>query len=679
MPRDLPLGNGALLLTLDATCQVRDLYWPHVGLENHARGEVFRFGLWVDGQFRWLDDPAWTRCLRYAHETLVTEIALSHPVLQIALVCRDAVDFHENLYVRAIEVQNPLDRPRKVRLFFHHDFHISSHEVGDTAYYEPDRRAVYHYKGTRWFLINAATLSQGKDEIGWTDRRDPAVQPDVLKGWRIGLHQWACGYKEVHGLKGTWKDAEDGQLSGNPIAQGSVDSTVGVHLLIPEKRNQIAYYWMAVGSNFEEVTRLNRSVRHRGPWSFLNRTAAYWHLWLDTHRPDFADLPTEVADLYLRSLLVIRTQIDNGGAIIAANDSDIASSVRDTYSYIWPRDGALVARALDLAGYEHITQAFFTFCREVISKEGYFLHKYNPDGTLASSWHPWIYAGLKDLPIQEDETALVLWALWLHFERWKNIEFIKPLYRSLIIRAADFLAAFRDTDSGMPLPSYDLWEERRGVSAFTVGAVWGGLMAATQFARAFGEKGLADRYEEAAMRIKAGTEHILYRPELRRYARMAIKGSDGQWVFDETLDSSLYGLWYFGMVPPDSSRAVDTMTELRDRLWVKTPVGGMARYENDPYFRQSDDVANIPGNPWFICTLWVAQWLITQAQTRADLKLAMPFFEWCVTHSLPSGILAEQVHPITHAPLSVSPLTWSHGTYVLAIQEYLSRWRSLPS
>ena len=34
------------------------------------------------------------------------------------------------------------DRP--VLLFFHHDFYISSHEVGDTAYYEPERRAVYH-------------------------------------------------------------------------------------------------------------------------------------------------------------------------------------------------------------------------------------------------------------------------------------------------------------------------------------------------------------------------------------------------------------------------------------------------------------------------------------------------------------------------------------------------------
>src|SRR6185295_330959 len=123
---------------------------------------------------------------------------------------------------------------------------------------------------------------------------------------------------------------------------------------------------------------------------FLTRTAGYWHLWLDTHRPDFADLPSDVRRLYLRSLIILRTQIDHDGAIIAANDSDIATAVRDTYSYMWPRDGALVAYALDRSGYSEITRTFFRFCNQAMSKEGYLLHKYNPDGTLASSWHPWV-------------------------------------------------------------------------------------------------------------------------------------------------------------------------------------------------------------------------------------------------------------------------------------------------
>ena len=68
----------------------------------------------------------------------------------------------------------------------------------------------------------------------------------------------------------------------------------------------------------------------------------------------------------------------------------------------------------------------------------------------------------QQLPIQEDETALVIWALWQPFVLSRDIDFIKPLYRSLIKRAGDFMVAYRDEETGLPGPSYDLWEERRG-------------------------------------------------------------------------------------------------------------------------------------------------------------------------------------------------------------------------
>jgi glucoamylase len=666
MPRDLPLSNGSLLIAFDVEGQLRDLYWPHVGLENHSTGHVFRVGVWVDSVFRWLDDPGWSRRMNYVDETLIGEIVLSHSDLRLELTFLDAVDFHENLYLRRIDVRNVTDHSRDVRVFFHHDFQISSHEVGDTAYYEPERRAIYHYKGPRWFMINAAVPG-----------KRPEDARDTVDGWHIGLAQWACGYKRVAGLEGTWKDAEDGMLSGNPIAQGSVDSTVGAHVTVPARGQQTLYYWMAVGFNFEEVTRLNRMVRRRGPWAFIDRTMAYWHFWLETHRPSFGDLSPEVRRLYLLSLLILRTQIDHDGAILAANDSDIASTVRDTYSYMWPRDGALVAHALDVAGYLDITRPFFLFCRDVLSKEGYLLHKYNPDKTLASSWHPWVRDDQKQLPIQEDETALVLWGLWHHFEKWKDIEFIKPLYRSLITRSADFLAAYRDPQGGLPKPSYDLWEERWGVTSFTCATVWAGLIAAAKFAGAFGETARAKHYADAARAIKTGVDAVLYRPEFRRFARGMEPLDGGRWRIDKTVDASLYGLWYFGLYEPNDSRIVSTMEAVQERLWIKTKVGGLARYEDDWYQRQSDDRLAVPGNPWFICTLWLAQWRVAIAKSQQDLKAAVTILEWCVGHGLPSGVMPEQVHPYTHAPISVSPLTWSHATFVSTVQEYLSRWKEL--
>ena len=124
----------------------------------------------------------------------------------------------------------------------------------------------------------------------------------------------------------------------------------------------------------------------------------------------------------------------------------------------------------------------------MITEDGYFLHKYNPDGSPASSWHPWVLKGNAAMPIQEDETALVVWALWRHYFRYRDIEFIRPLWVDVVQKAADFMARYRDPRTGLPLPSYDLWEERWGVHAFTVATVYGGLKAARNFAVCFGDR-----------------------------------------------------------------------------------------------------------------------------------------------------------------------------------------------
>ncbi len=651
------MGNGALLVNFDDRYLLRDIYWPHVGQENHTHGHPFRFGVWVDGTFRWVHDDggasssAWERELDYADDTLVTHVTLYNPDLALRLVCQDVVDFHKDLYLRKVVVHNELARDRAVRLFFAQDLRIGGYAVGDTAYYEPERRAVFHYKGQRWFLIN--TMKEGATE---------------------GVDQWAVGVKEAQGKEGTWRDAEDGSLSGNAVAQGSVDSVVGIDLSVPAGAEATAWYWIAVGDGFQDVTGLNRAVRQKGPETFLKRTHDYWSLWVSQGAPSFLDLPPKICQLYQRSLMILRTQIDEGGAILAASDFDIAHYGRDTYAYMWPRDGALVTSALIQSGFPEVTRRFFDFCHRVITEEGYLLHKYNPDGALGSSWHGWYYEGEKSLPVQEDETALVLWALWRHFDRFHDVEFIKPHYRGLVIRAADWMCRYRDEASGLPLPSWDLWEERRGVHAWTVGATWAGLQAAANFAAAFGEADLAARYRSVAdEEIKPAVEEHMWSSKLGRFVRTIRSDKDGHWHSDPTIDASLFGLWYFGMFDADVPRIVATMEAVRDRLWIKTEVGGVARYEDDYYHQVSDDIERVPGNPWFICTLWLAQWIIAKAETDADLEPALELVRWAVDHSLPSGVMAEQVHPHTNEPLSVSPLTWSHGTLVMTIQEYMEK------
>ncbi|MFQ3678326.1 MAG: glycoside hydrolase family 15 protein, partial [Fimbriimonadaceae bacterium] len=106
----------------------------------------------------------------------------------------------------------------------------------------------------------------------------------------------------------------------------------------------------------------------------------------------------------------------------------------------------------------------------------------------------------------------------------------------------------------------------------------------------------------------------------------------------------------------------------------KSPVGGLGRYQDDYYFRQSYDV---PGNPWIICTMWLAQAKIQAAEKREDLEEPLHWLRWVLKHAARSGVLPEQLHPITGEHLSVSPLTWSHAEVVKTILDYCDKVRRL--
>ncbi|MCL4221674.1 MAG: glycoside hydrolase family 15 protein [Phycisphaerales bacterium] len=653
MARDIPVGNGSLLITFDRTYRVRDIYYPNVGRHDHTGGHAQRFGVWADGQFAWIDHESWHRELRYRTDTLVTEVRLVNEKLGLELICNDAVDFHEPVYFRRCEVRDLLGKPRDVRVFFHIDLSIKGSAVGDTANYDPQTNAVVLYKEDAYFLINACDQH------------------------KCGIDHWAIGTKRIGDAEGTWRDAEDGQLGRNAISQGSVDATVGFNLQVQPNQEAYVISWIACGSSYEQVKKLNRRIWDKSPDRMLARTAAYWRLWARKEPLDTSPLPEHIRDLFYRSMLILRTQIDNGGAIIAANDSDITQFGGDHYSYCWMRDGALVTHALILAGQSELSRNFFRFAARCIDEDGFFLHKYTPRGELASSWHPWMLGGHQVLPIQQDETALVLWALRRHFETFRDVEFIKGLYSPLVARPAEWMLDYRD-HHGLPKPSWDLWEERRGVHTFTVAATIGALEAASLFARDFGEPDRASKFKEGAERMRGALRRYLWHEEQQRFARMAIPLEDGTYRLDLTADSANYALFAFAGLEPHDEMVSAEMDRIRERLWVQTEVGGFARYEHDYYHQvESNDIQRVPGNPWVICTLWQAQYLIARARTMPELRRALPLLEWTVHRTELSGVLAEQFHPYTGKPMSVSPLTWSHATYVIACAEYVRKFEQI--
>jgi len=643
--RDIPVGNGSLLVTFDDKYQIRDIYFPHVGQENHTEGFPFRFGVWTEGKFSWIFSDAWTRSLRYLPDTLVTDVTLENAALGLRIECSDTVASHDNIFLRRVNVTNLAEHGREIRIFLHHDFRIYENKVGDTAYYDPETSALVHYKKHRYFLI----------------------------GTEPHFDSFTTGRKAFRDQEGTWRDAEDGLLSGAVVTEGSVDSTVGVHLNVDGRGSQQFFYWIAAGNSHAEVCHLNTLVLDRRPERYLDYTENYWRSWVNKNNIEFGNLPADVISLYKRSLLIARSQIDNGGAIIAANDSDVTERATDHYSYLWTRDGAFVANALDLAGYSDVTRRFYDFCSKILHPNGYFLQRYNADGTVASGWHPaWNPTeNAPMVPIQEDETALVLWALWQHYDRYRDIEFAHRLYRKIVIPSADFMSEFRHAELKLPKPSWNLWEDRRGIHTFTCATVVAGLRAAAHFAELFAEDDRAAKYDTVAGEIVDAMREHLYSDQLGRFLRSLHFHEDDKYEPDGTVDASLFATFYFGAFAAEDPLVVTTMNTIETHLSVP---GGVARFENDGYMRTSGEVN---GNAWFICTLWMAEYYIASARTASDLEKPLTILRQIAGQARRSGVLSEQIAPTTGEHVSVSPLTWSHSTYVATVQNYLARSKML--
>ncbi|HEX2059935.1 MAG TPA: glycoside hydrolase family 15 protein, partial [Thermoanaerobaculia bacterium] len=623
MPRNLPIGNGSLLVAFDAQYRIADFYFPRVGMENHAAAK-FRFGVWCDGALYATDDAPWQRTLDYLRDTLVTDVLLQNDAIGLRIRCYDAVDPETCVYIRKIVVRNLRNEARDIKLFLHHDFALYGSAIGDTVMFDPASGGIVQYKARRYVLIN-------------TDG---------------GVREYACGRSSTTGAEGTWADAGDGELSMNAVAQGAVDFTMAIPMHLEASGNATAFYWICGGKTDGEVRKLDANVRAEGAAHMLSRTGSHWYTWVNKSGVDLTDLPDEIIDLYRRSLLVIATQCDRGGAVIAANDSDIVWGHNDHYSYLWTRDAAFVCDAMDRAGFPEITRRFLTLANDVIRDEGYFLHKYNPDGSPAPLWQPWVRNGVPQLPIQEDETALVIWLVARHWERTRDLDLLRHVYRRLVINAADFLVRFRDPETGLPRPTFDLWEERQGVFTFTCASVWAGLTAAAELANLFNEQDRRAMYQKAAAEIRdAMTKHLWMESEGRFARGLVVR--DERLELDPTVDSSAFATFHLGVYPAASAMVEGTMSAVREKLWVHTETGGLARYENDAYHRISGETDRVPGNPWIICTLWLAEHVIAKATSAEGLQRALDLVRWARARATPSMVLPEQIDQYNGEPLSV--------------------------
>lgn len=637
MGRSVMLGNGKMLVGLNENGLVHDFYYPYVGLDNltTSRSTEHKIGVWVDGVFSWLGDKGWKVKTDFEENALISNINASNKKLGIELYFQDFVDDRYTAFCRSIKIKNISTAKKKIKFFLHQVFEISRDGRADTALYVPEGHYLLDYKGRVSLLIYAETGS-GKP-----------------------FDQFAVGLYGKADKEGTFRDAEDGILSGSLVEHGGVDSVLGISFDLEPHQEEIVNYWIVVSDSQFHAEIVHHAIKQKGLEKRLTRTRKKWEKWLLQGNDRISKIDTKYQAMTKKSLMVVKAHIDQHGGIIASCDSSIYNYGRDYYTYVWPRDGALTMLPLIDLGYYDEVKSFFEFCADTIHPAGYMMHKYQPDRAIGSTWHPLMQKSGPELAIQEDETASVIYAIGRYFEKSGDLEFVETNYEHFIKPAANFMSRFIDGKTNLPHASYDLWEEKFGTHTYTVASVISALNSASDIAKALGNDNDASNWFKTAVTISENINQ-LFSSEKKYYRKSLLLKKDGSMEYDETLDSSSpYGFLAFNNGEPKSELA-ETYAAIERVLFNSTPSGGIPRYENDSYFLNEKKFL---GNPWIICTLWLAQFYMrTGKNEQAD-----QIIKWVIDHKTESGMLAEQVDPETGVGVGVSPLVWSHAELIVTL------------
>jgi glucoamylase len=632
MPRELILVNATLLATLDAEGAVADLTWPRPGLPDHLGGQRLRLAVALAGAGRavWLGGPHCPLDVRSIHPgrraRLLGHIAESglDVGIDVAVASRDP------LLVRQILIRNSGRRHQALTLYAHHPLDIGGLDAGNGVVHVPDANSILHHHRACWIALGAADPSgRSFDHHSCRFRGEPA--PGGLAG---------C--------------IERGEvLDRNPVSLGRVDSAMAFDLELAPGAETRILLWLVFGASERAVLGLHRRAAGGAARQILSEGAP-----AAPALPELGSLPPAVAETAGISTQLLAAFGEAPGPPPAAVDSSTLDPGRESYAYVWPRDGAFIAEIQDRIGIGEATDRFLDFAARVLPLSGAFDQRYQVDGTKASSWHPRRPPGDPARPVQADETGLVLWALDRRVRRGAALD---PAWRHLLLLpAAAFLVAYRDADTGLPLPCHDLWEERFGVHAFTVAATIAGLRGAARLLAVAGDPGPAARAESAARAMDEALDRHLLHPRTGLYARAL--GPQG---LDPTPDASLLGLVLLDVREAQDPRMAPSIEHIARALASPRAGGGIARYAGDRYAFQPDADPSLPGNPWILTTCWLAE-VLCRRDAPGDRARALDLLGFAVRARRPSGLLPEQVHPASLRPESACPLLWSHAAFLSA-------------
>lgn len=556
MARSLVLSNGELHIRLNSAGMVNALHFPYVGHENHTPNSTHRIGVWVDGRMSWIDDGNWSYRAKYPAGSLVGHSVAVNEDIGIILEFEDLVEADANLLIRNIHIINIREYQRSIRLFCHQAFTISGYEGDDTAQYLPADNSILHYKGRRAFVIG------GVNDVGQ------------------GFDQYTVG-RFGQGLDGTWRDAEDGELSMSSSECGQTDSTVGFSMIIGGLSSRRVHYWLIASTSVRAAIGLDANVRKHGVYKRLASTTDWWRKYLNSSFKVSDQLEPKYRKSFIDSLMMIRSHIDRRGAIIH-NSATSSQSLCD------PRVGSLAIWPMIRLGFKQEAISYFTFMRQSLMDDGYLAHKYRADGSIGPVNLP--YDG-KLAPLDSSHTAVTLFVFSQMYALNKQPKLLRDFYQTLVVPMANFLSDYTD-DRGLPLPGYDSSSSHKETTSLTTSLTYAALMAAVELADYSKDQDSSVKWRTAAEEMRAVATDVFIKDDLVCQA----EGSNN------TSAASLYGAFMFGLLDIDHPA-----------------LSGSAKYL-ERNCMLSSKLFHVSGEVDYIGSLWMAQYYMeTGEQAKADV------------------------------------------------------------
>jgi glucoamylase len=354
------------------------------------------------------------------------------------------------------------------------------------------------------------------------------------------------------------------------------------------------------------------------------------------------------------------------------------------YYFDWVRDTALTYRSLidyyEITGDKRILKMIFTW----IDAEAYRQNqptftglgepKYFVDGSG--------YTGGWGRP-QNDGPALRAISM-IKFARLMlkegNHDFVvKKLYSGVIPANSPIKKDLEYTAHHWREPSFELWEEEMGMHFYTLLAQHTALQEGSKLARQMGDGGAADFYGEQSNLIANFLKsNFLDNAIGIKTTIKLVNGGLGYKV--SNLDvAPLLALLHnspfqrlFTLKSENVRKYVHTLAETFKNLYTVNqnyPDLGIAigRYPEDKY---DGYVTTGQGNPWFLTTLALGEFLCQARNESRNTKFYGPLiekqFQRALFHSDRKGSMAEQFNYRTGIMQGARELTWSHSAFMTA-------------